>query len=64
MTLAYAAFYFVPQPQTPTIPLDEAWNLTLNLKELPLCHKEVCTANLNLNLFFISLKIITFLKTY
>lgn len=45
MTLAYAAFYFVPQPQTPTIPLDEAWNLTLNLKELKLCHKEVGIAN-------------------
>ncbi|XP_065366607.1 major facilitator superfamily domain-containing protein 6 [Calliphora vicina] len=41
MTLAYAGFYFVPQPQSSSIPLHEAWNVTLNLKELPVCNDEL-----------------------
>ncbi|XP_037825045.1 LOW QUALITY PROTEIN: major facilitator superfamily domain-containing protein 6, partial [Lucilia sericata] len=41
MTLAYAAFYFVPQPQSSSIPLEEVWNVTLNLKELPICNPEL-----------------------
>ncbi|TMW42498.1 hypothetical protein DOY81_012422 [Sarcophaga bullata] len=36
MTLSYAAFYFVPQPQANSIPTEGSWNVSLNLRHVPL----------------------------
>ena len=41
MTLSYAAFYFVPQPQTNAIPIEGSWNVSLNLRHVPACQEEV-----------------------
>lgn len=41
MTLAYAAFYFIPQIHNAPISLDDVWNVTLNRQLILDCKEQV-----------------------